>query len=46
MTNEQSMAAIRLSKGKKNLVQFGALCLTVSIACYGLALTLFLPKPL
>lgn len=39
MTNEQSTAAIRLSKSKKNLVQFGALCLTVSIACYGLALS-------
>lgn len=39
MANEQSTAAIQLSKGKKNLVQLGAICLTVSIACYGLALS-------
>lgn len=39
MANVQSGAAVQLSKGKKNLVQFGAICLTVSIACYGLALS-------
>lgn len=38
MLNEQS-AAIVLSKRKKGLVQFGAICLTISIACYGLALS-------
>lgn len=46
MANEQPTAAIPLSKGKKILVQLGAICLTVSIACYGLALTLFMVKPL
>ena len=39
MANEQSTAVIQLPKGKKNLVQIGAICLTVSIACYGLALS-------
>lgn len=39
MSNEQSTAVIKLPKGKKNLVQLGAICLTVSIACYGLALS-------
>ena len=28
-----------LTKGRKNLIQFGAMCLTISIACYGLALS-------
>jgi len=39
MGNEQSTAVIQLTKGKKSLVQFGAMCLTISIACYGLALS-------
>ena len=39
MANETSTAVIQLPKGKKNLVQLGAICLTVSIACYGLALS-------
>lgn len=38
MSNEQS-AAIVLSKSRRGLVQFGAICLTISIACYGLALS-------
>lgn len=39
MSNTQSTAVLPLPKGKKNLVQFGAICLTISIACYGLALS-------
>lgn len=39
MANEQPQAVIQLPKGKKALVQLGAICLTVSIACYGLALS-------
>ena len=39
MRNKQSTAVIQLTKGRKNLIQFGAMCLTVSIACYGLALS-------
>ena len=39
MPNTPSSAVILLPKGKKNLVQFGAICLTISIACYGLALS-------
>lgn len=39
MENEKSTAVIMLTKGRKNLVQFGAMCLTISIACYGLALS-------
>ena len=39
MGNEQSTAVIQLTKGRKNLIQFGAMCLTISIACYGLALS-------
>lgn len=38
MLKEQS-AAIVLSKRKRSLVQLGAVCLTISIACYGLALS-------
>ena len=33
-----STALIPLSKGKKSLVSFGAIMLTVAVACYGLAL--------
>ena len=29
----------QLTKGRKNLIQFGAMCLVISIACYGLALS-------
>ena len=39
MGNEQSTAVISLTKRKKNLIQLGAMCLTISIACYGLALS-------
>lgn len=39
MGNEQSTAVIQLTKGRKNLIQFGAMCLSISIACYGLALS-------
>ena len=39
MQNKQSTAAINLTNGRKNLIQFGAMCLTISIACYGLALS-------
>lgn len=39
MSNEQSTAVVQLPKDKKTLVQLGAICLTVSIACYGLALS-------
>ena len=39
MANETGTAVIQLPKGKKALVQLGAICLTVSIACYGLALS-------
>ncbi len=39
MANKQSKAVIQLPKGKKALVQLGTICLMVSIACYGLALS-------
>lgn len=39
MASENSTALIQMPKGKKCLVQLGAICLTVSIACYGLALS-------
>ena len=32
-----STALVQLSKGKKALVSFGAIMLTVAVACYGLA---------
>lgn len=38
-----SGALIQMSKGKKNLVQFGAIMLTVAVACYGLALMNLVP---
>ena len=44
MANETSTAVIQLPKGKKNLVQLGAICLTVSIACYGLALSTLITR--
>ena len=34
---------IQLSKGKKRLVSFGAIMLTVAVACYGLALMTLVP---
>ena len=43
MANEDSTAIIPLPKGKKNLVQFGAIMLTVAVACYGLALMTLVP---
>ena len=43
MANENSTAIIPLPKGKKNLVQFGAIMLTVAVACYGLALMTLVP---
>ena len=38
-----STALIPLSKGKKSLVSFGAIMLTVAVACYGLALMNLVP---
>ena len=38
-----STALIPLSKGKKSLVSFGAIMLTVAVACYGLALMTLVP---
>lgn len=38
-----STALIQLSKGKKTLVSFGAIMLTVAVACYGLALMTLVP---
>ena len=38
-----STALIPLSKGKKTLVSFGAIMLTVAVACYGLALMTLVP---
>lgn len=38
-----STALVQLNKGKKNLVQFGIIMLTVSVACYGLALMNLVP---
>jgi len=38
-----STALVQLPKGKKNLVQFGAIMLTVAVACYGLALMTLVP---
>ena len=38
-----STALIQLSKGKKRLVSFGAIMLTVAVACYGLALMTLVP---
>ena len=43
MANENSTAIIQLPKGKKFLVQFGAIMLTVAVACYGLALMTLVP---
>lgn len=39
MSMEQSTALIQMSKGRRNIIQFGAICLVVSVACYGLALS-------
>ena len=39
MGNEHSTAVIQLTQGRKKMIQFGAMCLTISIACYGLALS-------
>lgn len=38
-----STALIPLSKGKKALVSFGAIMMTVAVACYGLALMTLVP---
>ena len=38
-----STALVQLSKGKKSLVSFGAIMLTVAVACYGLALMTLVP---
>ena len=38
-----STALIQLSKGKKALVSFGAIMMTVAVACYGLALMTLVP---
>ena len=38
-----STALIPLSKGRKSLVSFGAIMLTVAVACYGLALMNLVP---
>ena len=38
-----STALIPLGKGKKSLVSFGAIMLTVAVACYGLALMTLVP---
>ena len=38
MKNTQSNAAIQLPKAKKNMVQFGCICLMLSIAMFGLSL--------
>ena len=38
-----STALVQLSKGKKALVSFGAIMLTVAVACYGLALMTLVP---
>ena len=43
MANENSTAIIQLPKGKKNIVQWGAIMLTVAVACYGLALMNLVP---
>ena len=43
MANENSTAIIQLPKGKKSLVSFGAIMLTVAVACYGLALMTLVP---
>jgi len=37
--SKESTAVIKLEKRTKSLVQLGAICLTISIACYGLALS-------
>lgn len=39
MSNEHSTALLKMSKGRKNLIQIGAICLVISVACYGLALS-------
>ncbi|MBP3929530.1 MAG: MFS transporter, partial [Peptostreptococcaceae bacterium] len=38
MSNTKSNVAIPLPKGKKNMVQFGCICLMLSIAMFGLSL--------
>ena len=38
-----STAIIQLPKGKKNIVQWGSIMLTVAVACYGLALMNLVP---
>lgn len=43
MTNEKSTAIIQMPKGRKTLVSFGAIMLTVAVACYGLALMTLVP---
>lgn len=43
MTNEKSTAIIQLPKGKKFLVSFGSIMLSVAVACYGLALMTLVP---
>jgi len=39
MSNTRTTAVIPLPRRQKNLVQLGAVCLSVSVACYGLALS-------
>lgn len=39
MAQESSEAMIRLPLRRKNYIQLGAVCLTISVACYGLALS-------
>lgn len=39
MSDTQTRVAIHLPKGRKTFIQLGAICLIVSIACYGLALS-------
>lgn len=43
MTNEKSTAIIQLPKGRKFMVSFGSIMLSVAVACYGLALMTLVP---
>ena len=43
MTNEKSTAIIQMPKGRKAMVSFGAIMLSVAVACYGLALMTLVP---
>ena len=46
MNQEQQMVAIPLPKGKKNAVQWGCICMMLSVAMYGLVFaTLTAPIP-